>query len=453
MSNSPSTTARQKLSQLASKIGLDERVASGLTARLIPMSAGPISSFITVWTLTKETQGLFYLFGSLVALRSLFELGAGTSVMQVAAHARQKGEDKADSPLEPAFVATVNRWMTCVAVIFGVVVAGGGSAYLIYHGHGDGPTLAAWLGFLGISVFQFSSEGRWGLLQGSDRMVEANRLRLRNSLIQYGTQWTLLLSGAGLFAFVGSSIAAFVSQEIHFRRHFKWLYAKRADQSIQRLAHFRSELATLIRRASQTYLTSYFVFQIQGPICFQHLGADGLVRFGFTATIGGMLIGLSSLWVAMNFPRIAHDVADGHTREGWLLFRSRYIQTIVLSLCGAVAAWGFTRFLTQFPRFAERLMDSGPTAILYLGLATQASALAMTYWPRAFKVEPFVRVAYLQMFVTPALLWVLTSTSGLQGAAWGILGSWILGLAGILMISRKYWNFEESNNPTECSPS
>jgi hypothetical protein len=77
----------------------------------------------------------------------------------------------------------------------------------------------------------------------------------------------------------------------------------------------------------------------------------------------------------------------------------------------------------------------------------------MTYWPRAFKVEPFVRVAYLQMFVTPALLWVLTSTSGLLGAAWGILGSWILGLGGILLISRKYWNLEERSNPTECSPS
>jgi hypothetical protein len=442
MSIATSGIARRKLAMFAGKIGLDERVASGLTARLLPMSAGPISSFITVWTLTKETQGLFYLFGGLVALRSLFELGAGTSIMQVAAHARQKREDETGSPLEPAFVATVNRWMACVAVIFGVVVAGGGSAYLICHGYGDAPTLAAWLGFLGISVFQFSSEGRWGLLQGSDRMVEANRLRLRNSLVQYGTQWALLLSGAGLFAFVGSSVAAFAFQERHFRRRFKWLYAKKANQSHERLAHYRTELVTLIKRASQTYLTGYFVFQIQGPICFQHLGADGLVRLGFTGTIGGMVVGLSSLWVAMNFPRIAHDVADGRLGEGWALFKARYIQTVVFALCGGILAWLMTRFLSQFPRFSERLMPPRATAVFFLGLAIQSSALAMTYWARAFKVEPFLRVAYLQMFATPLLLWFLTATFGLDGVAWAILGSWVLGISGILVISRKYLRFK-----------
>jgi hypothetical protein len=426
--------------RLASKVGLDQNVVSGLMARIIPMSIGPISSIITVWTLTKEKQGLFYLFGSLVALRSLFELGAGTSVMQIAAHARQEAELAKESPLEPAFVVTVNRWMGRIALIFGTAVAAGGSIFLTIQGHGDASTLTAWLAFLAISVFQFSSEGRWALLEGSNRMAEANRLRLRNSLIQYGAQWALLFSGAGLFAFVGASVAAFASQEFVFHRRYGWLYAKPSAQDPARLSHFRGELVTLIKRASLTYLTGYFVFQIQQPICFHLLGTEGSVRLGFTQTIGGTLVSLSSLWVAMNFPRIAHSVADNRIDEGWTLFRSRSRQTLVLAILGALGAWTVTLLLAQVPRFAERLMDPVSTLILYSGLATQAVGLSMTYWPRAFKVEPFVRIAYVQMIATPILLWTCASFLGLRGIAVAILGTWVIGFVGILLISRPYLN-------------
>lgn len=433
-------SARQSWQRFAiEKLGLDARVVSGLAARLLPMSAGPISSFITVWSLTKELQGLFYLFASLVALRSLFELGAGTSVIQVAAHARRHGVAAEASPLDPAFVATVNRWMLRVASIFGVVTAAGGSAFLIYQGHGDWQTLSSWLAYLGVSVFQFSSEGRWGLLEGADRMVIANRLRLRNALIQYGVQWAMLLMGAGLFSFVAASLAAYLSQELAFHRAHPWLYAKAPEQTAEKLAHFRTELVTLIKRASQTYLTGYFVFQIQQPICFHLLGADGSARLGFTQTIGMALIGLPTIWLAMNFPRLAHHVADRQFDEARSLFRSRYLQIVLLSLGAVAVAWTGTSVLRCFPRFADRLLDPLSTLVLYGSFAMQTISLAMTYWPRAFKVEPFVRIAYLQMFVTPLLLWFLASSWGLFGISLAFLSSWTLGFIGIFLITREYW--------------
>ena len=422
---------------LAERAGLDPRVVSGLGARLIPMSAGPVSSLITVWTLTKEAQGLFYLFASLVALRSLFELGAGTSVIQIAAHARERAG--ADAPLESAFVSTVNKWMLGMALIFGVIVAFGGSGFLAYQGHGDAATLIPWISYLAVSVLQFSSEGRWGLLQGADRVVEVNHLRLRNSIIQYGIQWTLLLTGTGLYAFAGAAAAAYIAQEITFRKQHPWLYARHEAQDPRRIKHFRSELLTLIKRASQTYLTGYFVFQIQQPICFHLLGAEGSVRLGFTQTIGAAFITLPSVWIAMNFPKMAHQVADDQVSEAKALFKARFLQTVFLSIGAVAVAWSATLALTHFARFKERLMDPASALLLFSALAVQTVALSMTYWPRAFKVEPFVRVAYLQMIVTPLLLWYLTSALGLRGVSLALLVSWVLGMAGITLISRRFW--------------
>lgn len=434
-----------KIIELAAFFGIDEKVATGLFARVIMMGAAPISSIITVYTLTKENQGLFYLFASLVALRSLFELGAGTSVLQVSAYARKDKVDNSGSPLDRAFVHVVNKWMLKVSLLFGVFVAIVGTYFLSSQGHDDFWTLSAWLSYLVVSVFQFSSEGRWSLLEGSDNIVIANKLRLRNSLLQYATQWTLLLSGASLFAFVGSTVVSYVAQEKTFRAKHSWLYNHNCADLKQK-TYFETELITLIKRASQTYLTGYFVFQIQQPICFKLLGADGSAQLGFTYAVGFALISLPAIWVTMNFPRIANEVANSRVSSAKALFTSRYLQALSLCVVAAIAAWSISYLLHYHPRFSDRLMNPSATAILFGGLVLQVVGLNLTYWPRAFKVEPFVQVAYTQMIATPLLLWFFTSAWGLTGIAIAIATTWAIGLTGIIIITKRYWGFTGSSD-------
>jgi Na+-driven multidrug efflux pump len=221
------------------------------------------------------------------------------------------------------------------------------------------------------------------------------------------------------------------------------MYADPKSQTEDRLQHFRSELVALIKKASQTYLTGYFVFQIQQPICFCLLGAVESARLGFTQSIGTTFIGLPSIWLAMNFPKLAHHIADKEFPQAASLFRTKWFQVCALSVFAGIVSWGVTLVITDFPRFHDRLMDPTSTGLLYLAMTIQTIALGLTYWPRAFKIEPFVRIAYVQMVLTPLFLWIAMSYLGVRGAAVGNLGSWVIGVVGIYLIFRSYWHKEE----------
>jgi len=425
--------------------GVDKKVGTGLLARAIGMISAPVGSLITVWKLSAEQQGLYYLFGSLLALRVLFELGIGMSVVQVAAYARKPVSDGESRPLDTAFVVIVNQWMGKVSLYYGALAGVGGVVFLFIQYHGEFTTIAAWTLYILIAALQFSSEGRWGLTEGAGFVTEANVLRIKNNIIQTLSLWFALLSGAGLFSFCIASIIGYFCQEYQFHKFHPWLYAKEKNQFPDRLQHFKSELVTLVRKASQTYLTGYFVFQIQQPICFSLLGAAASARLGFTQSIGSMFIGISSIWLSMNFPKIAHHVADQEFSQAVSLFRTKWIQVCAFAILAGLFSWGITLLLANVTKFQDRLMDPIATGILYGSITLQTISLGLTYWPRAFKVEPFVYVAYAQMLLTPLFLWWGMSALGLVGASIGNLASWVIGFLGIYSIFLRFWKLKPAH--------
>jgi hypothetical protein len=160
---------------------------------------------------------------------------------------------------------------------------------------------------------------------------------------------------------------------------------------------------------------------------------------GFTQSVGNAIISLPSIWIAMNFPKLAHLVADNEIEVARRLFAVKWIQLTALTVVGFGGAWVAVRILHTINRFSDRLMPDRACFILFLALALQTIAMGLIYWPRAFKVEPFVRIAYVQMIATPLLLFALVKTGGLEGAASAILGSWIVGSMGIALIAWRYW--------------
>jgi len=424
---------------ITTKLSLDRKVLTGLVAKAISMLAGPIGAFITVWTLSVENQGLYYVFGSLLALRAFFELGAGTSVIQLSAHARILGDNSSETKLNPSFIAAVNQWMNRVSLLYAILAGLGGLLFLYTKYNNDYFTLSAWIAFIVVSALQFSSEGRWGMLQGVDKVSEANILRIKNNFIQYFIQWALLLIGFGLFSFCIASLIAYFSQEYRFRKTYKWLYASDKNQLVSEINKYKVEMISLIKRASQTYIAGYFVLQVQQPICFYFLGASSSAKLGFTQAVGSSLIGISSIWLASNFPKLSHLVADSDVTQARQLFSSRLKILILVAILGAIVSFFCIITLKNMPRFSDRLLSNQDSIILLLSMTIQAVAMGFIYWPRAFKVEPFVPVAYTQMIATPLLYLILVKQFGLTGAVLASISTWVIGFTGIALISYNYW--------------
>lgn len=423
----------RKLIELA---GLDRSVFLAGSARALGMALGPLSSIVVVWTLSVGEQGLYYLFVSLTALKSFFDLGASAAIAQMTPHLRSKGAITRELP-EPEFIHVAVLWMKWVALAFGVVCGVLGACYLHWSGQGTLLIQAMWLATVVATAVIGAQEGRLQIVYGSGCIDEISKLRLRSLLIQYPVQCLLLLSGASLFSFSASTLGVYLYQRAYLRRRYPALWEAQ-HSSGQRQKEIRSELGDLIRKASLTYISGIMVFQIQQPIIFKSLGAESSAKLGFTNIIGSTLIGLSSLWCITMFPRFARKVAEGEVEKAYGEFRMTFLRAVGVSTIGLVGALAAVAVLHQVPRFSERLMTIREALPLYAALWLSSVALAMTYWPRSFKVEPFAGVALSQMAVTPAAVWILSKWFGLAGVGWGNLASWVVGFTGIALVARRF---------------
>jgi hypothetical protein len=141
----------------------------------------------------------------------------------------------------------------------------------------------------------------------------------------------------------------------------------------------------------------------------------------------------------MNFPRLAHLVADNEVAAARRLFLAKWTQLTCFTILGFFLAWAVIRILDQIPKFSDRLMSELGCHILFTSLCIQSIAMGLIYWPRAFKVEPFVRIAYIQMIATPLLFYFMVQHWGLEGAALASLSTAVIGGIGISLIARQYW--------------
>jgi hypothetical protein len=425
------------LRMIQSLLGLDRSVALAGSGRALAVILGPVGSLIVVWTLTVDEQGLYYLFLSLTSLRSFFDLGASAAIAQMAPHMRPAPGEVEGGLAAPDFIRVAGKWMKTVALLFGVVCGFIGLAYLQWTGQMTGWVAFAWLLTVAATAVSGSLEGAVQIVYGSGNVDSVSRLRISSQLLQYFIQWALLFSGLSLLSFGISMICVFFWQRFSLRRSFPDLWI-RSPVVPARSRLIRAEMGSLVKKASVTYVSGYLVFQIQQPIVFKMLGADSSAKLGLTSMVGSSLIGLASIWSLAKFPRFAKQVADEDYESAFGSFRRNWFRTAAVAAIAFVTAFGALEVLHCLPRFSERLMSLGEALPLFLALLVQQLALALTFWPRSFKIEPFAPIAVIQMLLTPLATWLGVLWFGLFGIGLANLASWLVGLAGISWIYGRY---------------
>lgn len=426
----PSSLAKTWLGRL----GINRTILLAGGPRFIGMVLGPVGSIIIVFTLSTAQQGMYYVFVSLLGLRTFFELGATACIGQLAPH--HLGAD-GKTPT-PEMISAAGRWMRNVALAFAGFSLFVGAGYLWWCGYHDVWTHLLWIAAVIPTALTGVQEGRLQLLYGAGRVDEVSRIRWWAILFQYLVQWTMLLLGAGLLSFSCAALSVVLGQEWRLRKDHSWLFERNGGGKSTAREKLGKELGKLVRRASVVYLAGYFVLQIQQPILFRWSGAEASARFGFSLMILNSLIGTASLWGMTSFPVFARMVAEGRTDDGFRRFRATWWRTLVvasLALLGAVAA---VEILRLIPRFQDRLLPL--VGLLPLGAAVwiQNVVNGATYWPRAFKQEPFAPAAVLQMIVTPPLVWGVVTWFGADAIGWANLLSWSAGGIVIFAITRQF---------------
>jgi hypothetical protein len=296
---------------------------------------------------------------------------------------------------------------------------------------------AMWIGTVIAAAITGALEGRLKIIYGAGGVDWTNRLRFLSVLIQYPLQWLMLVSGASLFSFSASLFAVYAFQRWQLRQTYPGLWPTRSPSNPQR-ERIQRELPALIARASLTYASGVLVLNVQQPLVYHLLGPSESAKLGLTGTVGSSVINLASLWGMTDFPSIARQVKQGALPDAFKAFRQMLARTALVATIGLGVGLAAIPVLRLLPRFSDRLLPVPSAIPLFAALWLQVVALSWAYWPRAFKAEPFAPVAATQMIVTPVAVWFFCTQLGIAGVGVANLLSWIVGITGIVFITRRY---------------
>ena len=423
--------------------GINDKLLLASAPKFTGMLLGPIGSLIIVFTLTTQDQGIYYVFLSLLGLRSFFELGATACIGQMTPHYL---DDSGVSP-DTSMVRVAMNWMKNVSILFAICGLIGGGTYLSLCGHHDWPTLIFWALSVIPSAFLGFQEGRLQLLYGAGLVNDVSRVRWLSQLIQYGIQWSMLLAGFGLASFALSASGVLLYQHLVIGKKFPWITPRMENGASESQDHARKmELRNLVKRASVVYIAGFFVFQIQQPILFALSGPEASARLGFTLVILNSLVGLSSLWGLTVFPEMSRAVALGKIDWAFIMFKKTWWRSAAVATIGLLAGGLAIAVLSLIPQFSERLFPFAGYVPLGLAIWLQSLANTAIYWPRAFRQEPFATVSFIQMIITPPAVFFAIHNLGSVGIGWGNLASWVVATVMIALVTFRY--FPKKSNDT-----
>jgi hypothetical protein len=132
-------------------------------------------------------------------------------------------------------------------------------------------------------------------------------------------------------------------------------------------------------------------------------------------------------------------VATGQPEEGFRKFKTTCIRSALIASCCFVSGVTLIQILHYVPRFSDRLMPVVMVIPLGFAILLQTLGNSISYWPRAFKVEPYAPTAVLQMVITPLATWFFLDWLGDSGISWAYLTSWTLGAFSMYLITRAFF--------------
>jgi hypothetical protein len=401
------------LRNLLQRLEVNRAVGYLLLSRGWQLVSGIVSIVLLSRCMEPQQRDLYYLFGSLIGMQMLVELGLPGIIVLLTSHEWSKlhldeavrVQGDAGALARAANLQRVmERWFVVGACVFvGVVIARG---YSLMQGTTVIDWQAPWLLLVIVTALAIPFVPKMAFLEGGQQITTINRLRLGQSVSGSLVVWGVLLAGGGLWSLVASGIVRwgweFFLVQVRYQATFASLRAHRTGD-----AHlFRREIWPLgWRIALQTigsYFGSLYLFQVVESL--QTVGATG--RWGMTWQVLSGLQMAALAWVNTRSPEFGVLAAQGQHGE----LRRRMLKTGLISL--AVFGLGTGGFLVALsglhwvsPKHANGFLGIPEATLMAAGFAAMLITNQFHMSVRYDKRDPFLIPHTISAASTVALAW------------------------------------------------
>ena len=405
---------------------------------------GPATAYFIATRFSKDVQGYYYTFNSLLALQVFVELGLGTVIIQFASHewahlSLREGHVEG-SPQHCSRLASLLRfsfrWYAVAALLVLIPLCTFGLHFLGAKQVAGVEWRGPWLALCVLSASRLLLTSPFALLDGCGQIAQSYGFRLFDGCVLVASSWTAILGGFNLwtapFMALNSLVAALVFLVVRYRGFFGSLLRQPVREKIR----WKEEVLPMQWRIALSWLSGYFIFQLFTPVLFRYRGPREAGRFGLTWNMVSSINTIGSAFIQTKVPVFGGLVASRNFSElDRRALRALGLATLA-TLAGALGLVGLLLVLPAFyPALTERCLSLGPTAVLLAATVLMQISYVQSGYLRSFKREPYLGLSLLFGAVTGGLTWVLGRQFGASGIVWGYfaavvflvlpLGTWI----------------------------
>lgn len=432
------------------KISIDAAIAMTMIQRIWGVGAGLVMVLLTSTLFSREMQGYYYTFNSLIALQAFFELGLNFVLVQFVSHDIVKLDGIANPRERQAAIdrigllyLSVRRWFAVSALLFAVAIGAGGLIFLSQEAtHVPlAEWVGAWLLIVAAAAVNLYFSPQLAIAEGTGKVAQIARLRTLQSMAGYLTCWILILIHPTLLAVAAIGIASAVSNGWWIRRHSD-VPGIAAQVSPQGTGYqWRHDILPLQWKIGLSWMSGYLLYQVFTPLTFAHRSAAEAAMIGLSIAMFSNISLIAMSWLSASTPALSGMVARGERGALRRRFRTLFLQSFAFQLAACV---GLCIVVEAGRRVGLPVMDRflpvGDLALLGATSCCNMVIFALATFMRIHKEEPMLWNSLICGALVAGVTW-FTSFHGAHAVVFGyfivILGI-SLPWAGVLF--RRYWH-------------
>jgi hypothetical protein len=400
------------VSALAERFGITRALVYTVLGRTWSVLAGPVSLLFVGRFLSRDEQGFYYTFWSVLGLWVFFDLGLSLIIVQFASHERAvlrfvdgriEGDQRARQRLASLFRLALRWYGWAGALMVAVVLPAGLIFFTRYH---PPQVQVKWTGPWLLLVLSTAANviiaPLASILEGSGKFQDMALMRLLQGMTANVLLWVALLAGGALYSAVAlNGTMALFSAIWIFRRHRRFFASLTAQNADGDEIRWRTEIWPFQWRFAMSWMTGYFTFQIFNPILFASAGARVAGQMGMSLMVTTAIWLFAQSWINTRAVDFGALVASRDFETLDRTFRHVVVQSTVVVLALSTAVIAAAALLRRIGHpLAERLLSPLPLSLLTLATVLNHVVSAEATYLRAFKREPFVVIFPLIFAIT-----------------------------------------------------
>lgn len=438
-------------------MGVDRAVGYTLIGRGWALVANLMNLWLIARCLTKDEQGFYYTFSSILALQIIFDLGFSYVLLQFASHemAFLKLSDKRivdGNPKAKARMASLlwfsMKWYGVVAILVVIVVVPVGLYFFSAHYHGGFEVIwrIPWIAISITTAGLLSISPLIAIVEGTGQVAEIALMRTTQSFFSSLTLWCALLLGWKLYAapiFSGVNlISGLVWLSLRYGAFFKDLLLSRHKDHV---ISWWGEIWPFQWKIAVSYLSGFLIGQLFNPILFAFKGAATAGQMGMSLQIAGGISALGLAWVYTKASPFGQMISRGDFEKLDQVFFRCLWQSFAIITLAAGCAFGILLYLKYINHpIGQRVLDPLPLGLLFMTTLINHIVFSEAIYLRAHKREPFMWPSIASAVITSTLAYFLGKNYGSLGVTTVNFASAVvigLGVCTFLFVkSRQEWH-------------